>query len=483
MKSRQTILFLLTAALAAGAVSCGSPAAVTTTGADTSAEPVSTEADYDFPTLDYGGKDFTFLNSSTNWSFYTDLDFEEATGDILDDAVYRRNTTVEEKFNCNFVVVEEDIDTAYKTFNTSVMAGDDVYQAAFLRNDQLSASITDGCLLDQSVIPELQLTEPWWDQNVREVTSLGKSGKLFFTATDISLMGFDGTICMFINENMMEDRGLTMPYQLVRDGNWTMDRLHELTKAGASLNGDESFKWDANAKAVYGLCSWSTCPMAMLIGSGEKWITLDKDGYPIISFENDRFYGVCEKVASLHKTEGEWLLLNDDQIANHYELAFKASRCLTICAELKASGKFRDMNDTFGIVPMPKYDEDQENYYSYRSPVNLVLCLPATNTDTHSAGVILDALSYLSWKDVLPIYYDVNVSQKGLRNEESIEMLALIRDTRFFDIGKSYGWTSALYSDIEALLKVGDSSIASVIASDKPAILENIRKTMTYIDG
>ena len=93
----------------------------------------------------------------------------------------------------------------------------------------------------------------------------------------------------------------------------------------------------------------------------------------------------------------------------------------------------------------------------------------------------MDALTYLSYRDVLPVYYDISVSQKGLRNEESIEMLEIIRDTRYFDIAKCYGWTSSLYGSIESLLTAGNGAVASTIASEKPAVLENIDKTLELL--
>lgn len=48
-----------------------------------------------------------------------------------------------------------------------------------------------------------------------------------------------------------------------------------------------------------------------------------------------------------------------------------------------------------------------------------------TNQNTQQAGVILDEFSYQIYKDLMPVFYDVTVSQKGLRNEESIEMFGI----------------------------------------------------------
>lgn len=479
-RKRQLSLLVLTTLLI---TSCGSASERQSPVSDTTemTTPAETDYQYEYPKLDMNGADFTMLNSTTTWGFYTDIHFDEATGDNLDDAVYKRNTSIEERFNVNFVVEEDDIDTTYKLVNTAVMAGDDQYKVAFLRCDQLSAMITDKYFYDLNQIPELRLDEVWWDQNVLDVARIGKDDVTYFAATDFTLMGFDGTICTFINENMMDDLNAEMPYELVKQGKWTLDEMQKLMMIGASLNGDESFTWDANGSAVYGLTSWGTCVHALLFGAGARYTERSVNGLPTITFENERFYNVCEKIGKMLSVEGEWLLLNTNQDPDHYEMAFKRGRAFMTVAELKASSKFRDMEYTFGIVPMPKYDEEQTEYSTYRAPVNPVMCIPVTNVSPKETAIIMDALTYLSYRDVLPVYYDISVSQKGLRNDESIEMLEIIRDTRYFDIAKCYGWTSSLYSSIESLLTSGNGAVASTIASEKSAVLENIDKTLDLL--
>ena len=108
---RRFIMSVLVAALLVSAFGCGDSAGTTdeTTSTDT-AKLTETEPEYIYPKLDLEGGDFTILNTSTTWGFYTDIDFEEATGDKLDDAIYDRNTFLEDKFNFNLVAVNEDID-------------------------------------------------------------------------------------------------------------------------------------------------------------------------------------------------------------------------------------------------------------------------------------------------------------------------------------------------------------------------------------
>lgn len=94
---------------------------------------------------------------------------------------------------------------------------------------------------------------------------------------------------------------------------------------------------------------------------------------------------------------------------------------------------------------------------------------------------MLDALAYESCMNVLPVFYEINLSQKGLRDEDSIEMLGLIRDDRIFDVGDAYGWTTEVREGIRKVIDSGDANVASIIASLKPSVEEKISATMELI--
>lgn len=93
--------------------------------------------------------------------------------------------------------------------------------------------------------------------------------------------------------------GLDKPYDLVRQGKWTIDRLKEYTSAAANLNGDTSFKWDENGNAIYGLASYEDCVNGFITGSGENYITVDASGQPKLLANAEHFYNVIDKAFSI----------------------------------------------------------------------------------------------------------------------------------------------------------------------------------------
>ena len=487
MQKHKFTALLLGVIIASTAVSCGQENDInneTSTGTETSetTSDISSQtekSEYEFPELDCGNDEFIILNSTTTWGFYTYLDFEEMTGETLDDAVYSRNRDVEDRFNVKLKIIEEDQDVISSMYQTAVLSGDDVYDAVYCRGDRLAPFILENYLVNLSDYPEFQLDKPWWDQAVSSA-KVGNQDELYFASSDFQLFGFDATLITFFNERIADELSLGSLYDVVRDGKWTLSKMQECMKAAANLNGDESFEWTEDGSAVYGLTTWATAGPAFINGTGEHFIKMDESGTPYLAIENDRFYSVAEQVAQMLSTEGDCIILNGTG-RDHYETLFKEGRALFLAAQLKASSKYRDMNDSYGILPLPKYDEEQENYSCYRTGNTLLLSIPTTNPDPARAGIILDALSYLSWRDVLPIYYNINVSQKALRNDDSIEMLSIIRDSRYFDISRVYGWCDELYNEIQSSLLAGNGNLASTIAKNKTIVEENIAKTLDIL--
>lgn len=93
------------------------------------------------------------------------------------------------------------------------------------------------------------------------------------------------------------------------------------------------------------------------------------------------------------------------------------------------------MDEDFGIIPWPKYDETIDNYYANVDAGCNLFIVPVTNPDPEKASVILEALAYESYLTVIPTYYDVVLTTKFTRDAESVEMLDIIRAGRVFDIG------------------------------------------------
>ncbi len=456
--------------------------AVTEGTGTTAAESAGSE--YTYPDLNLGGKEIFILNMDAYWGMYVTVSPDALTGEVLNDAVYARNRSVEEKFGCVIrdakIDSKNSFDAIVKAGRNAVLAGDGTYDVMYLPINQITALLTDGSFLNLYGLPELQLDESWWDSAYNSAAAIGD--KLYFASGDLHLMAYDSTWCIFFNENILADKGLGMPYDAVRAGSWTLDELTRYCRTAANLNDSASFSWDQSGSAVYGLSTHPHSPDKFVLGAGEKYVRKDDSGIPVLSAGGERYYGVIEKLAALLDTADGTSIESDADDFNAgkggYMYVFANRRSAFLTAEIKAAQLLRDMEDTFGILPFPKYDESQESYRSALMSDLLVMTLPVTNTSASETAAVLDALCYESSRQVIPVYFDITVSQKGLRNDDSIEMMEIMRSSRDADISAIFAWNNSLVGAVRQKVFKGESSVASDIEKYGGQISEDIAELL-----
>jgi hypothetical protein len=119
------------------------------------------------------------------------------------------------------------------------------------------------------------------------------------------------------------------------------------------------------------------------------------------------------------------------------------------------------METDFGILPFPKFNEAQENYYSVVNPyTGVMLGIPQSAEDLNRVSIILEALAAESRYTLQPAYYDVALTRKYTRDEESEEMLDIIFGSRVYDIGGVYSFGNVFLDFIE-LSRNNDRNIMS----------------------
>ena len=271
MKNRKIISIILLSALLVSAASCGE--SVDSGVSDTTAVPAeetTAEAAYPHETQDFSGYTFKVMNLDKQYGCHIRLDFDEQTGEALDDAIYNRNRRVEEQLN---FVLEEVIIPGGATWGTgqtgacdtlvsSVMAGDNAYDAAYVPLNFKTSIVTDGYVMNLLDIPELHLYEEYWDSVVNQEITAGDA--LYTASGPFNLMTLDLSWVLLFNKEVMDIQKMEYPYQLVRDGKWTLDRMYEYVSQAANLNGDESFAYSESGSSLYGIVASTSDPMAYM---------------------------------------------------------------------------------------------------------------------------------------------------------------------------------------------------------------------------
>ena len=481
--SKKIICLLLLGAMLAS-VSCGSTdddvKTDTTASDETSTAVESTEFVYEYR-KQYNGDEVTILNVADIYSMRSEIDREELTGDALDDVMFNRCRKVENELNIKLNEVTGSVEGELAAIaQQSILAGEDDYDIMYLPARDLYKFTSDNYLYDLMTFDDIKLDKPWWSQSYNDSCTI--NGSLYAAVGASQLMYIDSLSALFFNESMMTDLGLDMPYDLVRQGKWTIDRFDEYIKAGAQLNGDDSFDWDENGKSIYGL-STGGGGAAFLTGCGE--FVINNSGSKLeLSVGDAHFYDVTDKLAKVIKKNGgnhftdPYAGIPDGQPGN-YLTTFETQRALFVVAEICKTSRMRDKSFEFGIVPLPKYDENQENYYSMPFYGTPGFAIPVTAQDAERSAIVGDALAYLGNDMVLPVFIDVTLKGKGLRNENSIEMLELIIKSSRADLCQIFvPEANTMRWNIGGALLTGDG-VASIIAANESLVKAAIGKVNT----
>lgn len=141
------------------------------------------------------------------------------------------------------------------------------------------------------------------------------------------------------------------------------------------------------------------------------------------------------------------------------------------------------MENDYGILPYPKWDEAQTEYYTMVDGSHDILAVPITATNLERTGIITEALSAESYKRVIPAYYETALKTKYARDDESVQMLDMIANSRVFDIGYVYdGWSGASFI-FQELISANNTSFESTWASRQSSIEAHYNEVIEFFES
>ncbi len=436
-KELSLLLALLTTASAfAGCASEPEETAAPVETTPTETVPVETETELtdDLPEMDFEQYDFTVLTSSTTTQ-HSITAINEQTGDVLNDAMYDRTRAIEDKYNIVFGddYVPGDSDAALNAFTNAVTAGDDAYDLAMLLERRAFTLTNKGYFTDIASLEHVNLEKPYWFGDINDTINFSDATYLSYGSANIGL--YDMTHVLCFNKNMATDLGLDSPYDLVLEGTWTIDKLQEMGQAAMQdKDGDGAWGMDD----VYGLVgATNALPVNFLASARQRTIVKGEDGsVEIALLSNPMIEEIFTRVSDMCWSTGFWYTKTTNSNTYwHTETFFQEDQALFADHTFYSTIALREMVSDFGIVPFPKYTAEQEGYGVMVEAGTRTMTVPVTIKNPKLSGAVLETLHYLSWRDVMPAYYEVTLKQKVSRDNVSAQMLDIIMDSICYDLG------------------------------------------------
>ncbi|MCL1793022.1 MAG: hypothetical protein FWG34_04045 [Oscillospiraceae bacterium] len=437
----------------------------------------------------YGGYEFTALIPNSYIGNHEDDEVyaESENGEPLNDAIYKRNSIVESLLDIKIKSIVADAGTSELAAYAKklIQSGSDEFDAVVGANWTHIALVQSRCLENLYNVAGMDLSKPWWDQRAIEEMSYKKS-KLYYICGDINYYDKYGIGIVYFNKRLFAENGLEYPYEKARNGAWTLGEFAKLIKDYTrDINGDG--KLDENDQ--WGMLENTGGVYHFLIGCGEKTVTLDEDGIPAINTISERHIQVVSALADLFSDKSNVLLAGSSQlshIANPYDdgifKVFREGRGLMFFEMIGTIPNFREMEDDFGLLPLPKFDEAQKQYHSFTSyGWATSYSIPVTNSDIGRTGTIIETMAGYSTDTLTPAVIDVSLKSKFARDEESAEMLQIIFDTKTYDLGVDYNW-GGLYGVYNDAAVNGFTKFVSSMEKQIPKAEKDMEKVIDLFE-
>ena len=384
--------------------------------------------------IHYGNKEVNIIAWQNHFGeFAPDI----SSTDQVDMAVYERNSNVEERFGVEltYTIIPGD-NTTQGDFVTAVennlMSGDTIFDLVAAYSMCTMTMATDGVLENLMDCEYLNFDNPWWPKTLTTQATI--NGKLYGASGDIAVSYYYSMFLIVMNKSVWEN--YTLEGNVVEDvksGEWTIDKM--LTYA-------QNVYEDKNANGkdaldVYGLIFDHSVPFDMFIsGSNMKFVKQTDNGKIQLG---DDIMNISKGDAIITKL-GTALQNDYAYYGNKTELSgamVQGQALFYPCSISKLGTDIAEgISYDYYILPTPKYDTNQDHYYSNVGFTYTMYSIPKNGKDTDMPALLMEALASEGYRTSTDVLYEKKIKYQYSNEEFNMEMFELIRSYPYFEISR-----------------------------------------------
>ena len=260
--------------------------------------------------------------------------------------------------------------------------------------------------LNNDRLYNMDLKKGYWNQSfINEATAYGK---LFVAVGDVNLSVYDRCHVVFFNKAEVNERLGTADglYQTVLDGDWTYDAFYdivsEIYEDGGTADENDDFYGVAsihNSEAYDGFLYAFNAKLTQDDGTGKRVLVSDTNYNKLAgAFEKVSAFWAATGVKTFGSSQANYdffcggQALFDIDVVYHYESGLQ---------------QLKNMEDGYGILPMPKYDADQTEYLTgVQDSHNVIAVCYHNRFDYGMISAVLESFCSLSHETVRPLYIE-----------------------------------------------------------------------------
>ncbi|MBQ3258525.1 MAG: hypothetical protein IJA67_14125 [Oscillospiraceae bacterium] len=410
------------------------------TASITSADDSTPETDYirALQTKDYDGVDLNIACYSVKT--YPNMYYEELTGEPVNDAIFKRDSLINELFGVNIVYhASEDWVGPREMVDKAIQSMEKLYDLLFMTASHGVGDLArQGALYDLNTLPYLSLDEEWWAKDFKDQLTI--NGKSFLTTGAIAPGYYYSNAMLYVNLDIAADLQFAENYfySAVDEGKWTLDAFNTFIKT-ASVDLDGNSKMQIN-KDRFGFAVGEA--NNLFTGAGKNMTAVDSDGFPYLILDAEETVTTLDAIREI--------LNNSEYVCDFTPLGNQAAKlglfsnglaASTMAAANGAISYFRSMEDAYCALPLPKLDEKQERYYT---PISMTVSVPVCTTDSDMTALLAEAMAYYSYYNIGTLMYDITLQEKVARDPNAQRMMKIIYDSATVELNNIYNFGGSI---------------------------------------
>ena len=431
------------------------------------------------PEKNFDGRIYRVAGTENTLELYV---IDEQDGSVFNDALYDRNEAVKSRFNVKIEMVPyASYDNVGPAIQKACRAGEtdafDVVSYHFVSNANVAIA---GLYQNLTEVPYIDFEQPWWPETNRE--DLTVNGKCFIAFGDIIVNTARFPYCYLYNKAMAKDIGAEDLYDVVRRGDWTIDYVKQLCEVcytdvdgnGAANSGDR-FGLGQQLATSAGIYLWAFDNPILAKGEdGKPTFVMNTEKLPdIVSVLATMFNGGTPVYTAL---KGDW---------SSHRNEFQNGNVLLL-PDIPASLEWLtgEVNFEIGVLPYPKWDTEQKKYLTTLegSCESLGITILEVGEELEFVGLITEAMCAESYKQFMPVYYDILLMSRYADRPEDAEMIRLVMDGRMMDLGYVYdGWNGAGFW-LEGWVQAQNTNVTSYLKKAAPAAEKYYNKVLKMFE-
>lgn len=395
----------------------------------------------DLPELNFGE---TVTVLFWNDGEHDEFDITESSDDMLKNSIYNRNRTVEQRLGIEFEYVGtpgfETPPFEQELYN-DIFSGACDYDLVAGFSMTVAACATSNLCNDLLDYDYLNFEKPWWPDSLTDQATINR--KLYFAAGDISTSTLYEMYMVFYNMDMFSQYKISEdPVALALDGKWTWDKLYEY----ASVVGYEEKNGDniASDGDHFGFILEDATIDPIFFSAGLRMFSHDRTGGVSVDescFSRNAAEFIDGFNSFLHTSGDAYFRPKSTDLSARTtgEMFSRGEALMTIGRACWARDIFVTVEGlNYGILPVPKASEDQQEYVSALYARDTFYAISIGSPIDDVAAATMECMASESYRRVTPVLFETIMKLRYSPTAASSQVYDIVRESISFDLSRVF---------------------------------------------